>query len=104
MVLRKSFYIRWSAGRSPRVHEVNPGRDPSHTVLAEMLSHVLIGWGFTTSLLDDTYMSYLGISFICWDHMEFILVVHIVLIEMMSHVIFLGFIMFLLDVILGHTL
>ena len=29
MVLRKSFYIRWSAGRSPRVHEVNPGRDPS---------------------------------------------------------------------------
>ena len=31
MVLRKSFYIRWSAGRSPRVHEVNPGRDPSIT-------------------------------------------------------------------------
>ena len=29
MVLRKSFYIRWSAGRSPRDHEVNPGRDPS---------------------------------------------------------------------------
>ena len=29
MVLRKSFYIRWSAGRSPRVHEVNPGGDPS---------------------------------------------------------------------------
>ena len=29
MVLRKSFYIHWSAGRSPRVHEVNPGRDPS---------------------------------------------------------------------------
>ena len=28
-VLRKSFYIYWSAGRSPRVHEVNPGRDPS---------------------------------------------------------------------------
>ena len=28
-VLRKSFYIHWSAGRSPRVHEVNPGRDPS---------------------------------------------------------------------------
>ena len=27
--MRKSFYIRWSAGRSPRVHEVNPGRDPS---------------------------------------------------------------------------
>ena len=29
MVLRKSFYIHWSAGRSPRVHEVNPSRDPS---------------------------------------------------------------------------
>ena len=29
MVLRKSFYIRWSAGRSPRIHEVNPGRDLS---------------------------------------------------------------------------
>ena len=29
MVLRKSFYIRWSAGRSPRVHKVNPGRDLS---------------------------------------------------------------------------
>ena len=28
-VLRKSFYIHWSAGRSPRVHEVNPGRDLS---------------------------------------------------------------------------
>ena len=32
MVLRKSFYIRWSAERSPRVHEVNPGRDPSCTL------------------------------------------------------------------------
>ena len=32
MVLRKSFYIRWSAGRSPRVHEVNPGRDPSKLI------------------------------------------------------------------------
>ena len=32
MVLRKSFYIRWSVGRSPRVHEVNPGRDPSSDV------------------------------------------------------------------------
>ena len=36
MVLRKSFYIRWSAGRSPRVHEVNPGRDPSY-VATELL-------------------------------------------------------------------
>ena len=34
MVLRKSFYIRWSAGRSPRVHEVNPGRDPSKTLIS----------------------------------------------------------------------
>ena len=33
MVLRKSFYIRWSAGRSPRVHEVNPGRDPSEELI-----------------------------------------------------------------------
>ena len=33
MVLRKSFYIRWSVGRSPRVHEVNPGRDPSIALL-----------------------------------------------------------------------
>ena len=32
MVLRKSFYIHWSAGRSPQVHEVNPGRDPSLNV------------------------------------------------------------------------
>ena len=33
MILRKSFYIRWSAGRSPRVHEVNPGRDPSREMV-----------------------------------------------------------------------
>ena len=32
IVLRKSFYIRWSAGWSPRVHEVNPGRDPSNGI------------------------------------------------------------------------
>ena len=35
MVLGKSFYIRWSAGRSLRVHEVNPGRDPSRVWLAK---------------------------------------------------------------------
>ena len=29
MVLRKSSYIHWSVGRSPRVHEVNPGWDHS---------------------------------------------------------------------------
>ena len=43
-VLRKSFYIHWSAGRSPRVHEVNPGRDSSRSVsqkimLLEMKTH-----------------------------------------------------------------
>ena len=26
---KEKFYIHWSAGRSPRFHEVNPGRDPS---------------------------------------------------------------------------
>ena len=36
MVLRKSFYIRWSAGRSPRVHEVNPGRDPSYRLYKKL--------------------------------------------------------------------
>ena len=29
LFLKKSFYIHWSAGRSPWVQEVNPGRDPS---------------------------------------------------------------------------
>ena len=29
MVLRKSFYIHLSVGRSPRVHEVNSSWDPS---------------------------------------------------------------------------
>ena len=42
MVLRKSFYIRWSAGRSPRVHEVNPGRDPSFKTSIGMSSYRLI--------------------------------------------------------------
>ena len=40
MVLRKSFYIRWSAGRSPRVHEVNPGRDPSVATSLDMLAAI----------------------------------------------------------------
>ena len=35
MVLRKCFYICWSAGRSPRVHEVNPGWDPSQSAFRE---------------------------------------------------------------------
>ena len=38
MILRKSFYIRWSAGRSPRVHEVNPGRDPSPSFCLGLLN------------------------------------------------------------------
>ena len=36
MVLRKSFYIHWSTGRSPRVHEVNPGWDPSQMLCGEI--------------------------------------------------------------------
>ena len=40
MVLSKSFYIRWSAGRSPRVHEVNPGWDPSKYLLAKNISSI----------------------------------------------------------------
>ena len=42
MVLRKSFYIRWSAGRSPRVHEVNPGRDPS--IMVARMAQAVQGW------------------------------------------------------------
>ena len=43
MVLRKSFYIRWSAGRSPRVHEVNPGRDPSYIIIHVLkILHVVL--------------------------------------------------------------
>ena len=41
-VLRKSFYIHWSAGRSPRVHEVNPGRDPSETLYRRATNGVLL--------------------------------------------------------------
>ena len=44
MILRKSFYIRWSAGRSPRVHEVNPGRDPSFKVGKDS-ERLSLGWG-----------------------------------------------------------
>ena len=44
MVLRKSFYIHWSAGRSPRVHEVNPGRGPSGIIEERhLLSLDLVG-------------------------------------------------------------
>ena len=45
MILRKSFYIRWSAGRSPRVHEVNPGRDPSHLEMLEATNHLTVHGG-----------------------------------------------------------
>ena len=73
-----------------------------HTVLAEMLSHVLIGWGFITSLLDDIHVI-LGHTPYPSGSYGVCLLVHTILIEMMNHVIFLGFIMFLLDVILRHT-
>ena len=69
-----------------------------HTVLIEMLSHVLIGWAFIgcihVVLWHITYP--LGSYGVCF-------LVHTVLIKMVSHVIFLGFIMFMLDVILGPT-
>ena len=42
MILRKSFYIRWSAGRSPRVHEVNPGRDPSVIIYDLSTIHIIV--------------------------------------------------------------
>ena len=45
MVLRKRFYICWSAGRSPRVHEVNPGRDPSY------IDKALLDFGASVNLL-----------------------------------------------------
>ena len=54
-----------------------------HTILAVMLSHVLIGWGFITSILDGIHVilghtPYLSGSYgVC-------LFVHRVLIEMMS--------------------
>ena len=55
MVLRKSFYIRWSAGRSPRVHEVNPGRDPSQLVYIYIRNrstlHQLRGSNYQPSLI-----------------------------------------------------
>ena len=43
MILRKSFYIRWSAGRSPRVHEVNPGRDSSTSEVSRQKSSIELG-------------------------------------------------------------
>ena len=42
IVLRKSFYIRWSAGRSPRVHEANPGRDLSIYIRKLKLKYKLV--------------------------------------------------------------
>ena len=43
IVLRKSFYIHWSAGRSPRIHEVNPGRDPSSRSLMRIVFKPTLG-------------------------------------------------------------
>ena len=42
MVLWKCFYICWSAGRSPRVHEVNPGWDPSFNILSLLFMNVFL--------------------------------------------------------------
>ena len=67
-----------------------------------MLSHVLIV-GVSSNLYCVVYMSYLGISLIQSGSYGVCLLVHTIVIDMMSYVIFLGFIMFLLDVILGHT-
>ena len=46
-VLRKSFYIHWSAGRSPWVHEVNPGRDPSTWYQSQVSILGPVGYGPT---------------------------------------------------------
>ena len=43
---KKNFYIHWSAGRSPRFHEVNPGRDPSlpYSTCLTKTRRTLTGW------------------------------------------------------------
>ena len=56
MVLRKSFYIHWSAGRSPRVHEVNPGRDSSMVISAGFSSKLLAS---ITGCLTAEYSSWI---------------------------------------------
>ena len=53
MVLRKSFYIRWSAGRSPRVHEVNPGRDPSLPIPQWKWERIMMDFFFFISTLPE---------------------------------------------------
>ena len=62
MVLRKSFYIRWSAGRSPRVHEVNPGRDPSFQMVHKNLSSQWRVVRLRLTLLLEIYCSFLAKS------------------------------------------
>ena len=52
MVLRKSFYIRWSAGRSPRVHEVNPGQDPSMETSSACPHHGFDTWMLVNHFYD----------------------------------------------------
>ena len=74
-----------------------------HTVLAGMLSNVLIGWGFITYLLDGIHVILGHTLYLLGSYGVVCLFVHKVLIEMMSHVTFLGFIMFQLDVTLGHN-
>ena len=58
IVLRKSFYTCWSARKSPRVLEVNPGGDPSHSVQGQILHFHLICWqDLALHQLEDTGMS-----------------------------------------------
>ena len=52
MVLRKGFYIHWSAGRSPRVHEVNPGRDPSKIDIVRRRVQFQVFSGITQKLIN----------------------------------------------------
>ena len=51
MVLRTSFYIHWSVGRSPRVHEVNPGRGPSIHIIVKKMKSPLKEEKYETSVL-----------------------------------------------------
>ena len=73
MVLRKSFYIHWSVGRSPRVHKVNPGRDPSNSYkMNKQVSAKRIYITYTNMtiyhLFYDFYQKPLCISFNYFNH------------------------------------
>ena len=52
MVLLKSFYIHWSAGRSPRVHEVNLGWDPSLMIMSKVQQWVISMFGSILEVVD----------------------------------------------------